>query len=149
MKNLKISGKLIMLVSIFGVGIAIMYLFSFLSINRVKVNGPIYKNIINGKDIIADILPPPAYIIEAYLTSYQLSLTTDRNEISLLSTKLKQLHTDFNIRYEYWNGIVKDEKLKKEFLDSAYKNGSVFLILQKQSLSLQLYQEQRSQQLQF
>ena len=126
MKNLQISKKLILLVSIFGIGITLMYLFAFLSINRVKVNGPIYQDIVNGKDIIADILPPPAYIIEAYLTAYQISSTQDADTVSKLSEKLKKLHSDFNERYSYWNNIVKDEKLKSEFLDSAYKNGTEF-----------------------
>ena len=92
MKNLKISNKLIVLVSIFGLGIAAMYLFSFLALQRVKVNGPIYHNIVNGKDIIADILPPPAYIIEAYLTTYQLTSCDDISKINQLSDKLKKLH---------------------------------------------------------
>ncbi len=129
MKDLKISGKLIMLVSIFGVGISIMYMFSYLAISRVKVNGPIYKTIINGKDIIADILPPPAYIIEAYLTSYQIASTKDSSEINRLAEKLKILHSDFDSRYSYWNKIIKDEKLKKEFLESAYKNGTDFFAI--------------------
>ena len=39
------------------------------SLNVVKIGGPLYDRIVQGKDLIADVLPPPAYIIEAYLTA--------------------------------------------------------------------------------
>ncbi|MDM7981876.1 MAG: hypothetical protein QUV71_16195 [Rhizobium sp.] len=29
------------------------------TLQTLKVNGPIYKEIVDGKDLIADILPPP------------------------------------------------------------------------------------------
>jgi len=44
--------------------------FGFLAFNTLsvlRINGPIYKDIVQGKDVIADILPTPAYIIESYL----------------------------------------------------------------------------------
>jgi len=34
-----------------------------------EVGGKFYKKIIQTKDVIADVLPPPAYIIESYLTT--------------------------------------------------------------------------------
>lgn len=48
---------------IFGI-MAIVVTIGF-STERIKVNGPVYRDIIRGKDLIADILPPPEYIIES------------------------------------------------------------------------------------
>jgi hypothetical protein len=47
----------------------------------VKANGPIYVKIAQGKDLIADILPPPEYIIESYLNCLQMveAVGTDKN----------------------------------------------------------------------
>jgi len=42
---------------------------AILTLNKLKVNRPVYQNIIQGKDLIADILPPPEYIIESYLVA--------------------------------------------------------------------------------
>lgn len=39
------------------------------AIHELKVGGPIYDRIVQGKDIVADVLPPPEYIVEAYLES--------------------------------------------------------------------------------
>jgi len=36
------------------------------------INGSYYKKLVQQKDLIADILPPPAYIIESYLTVLRL-----------------------------------------------------------------------------
>ena len=31
------------------------------------------RQVVEGKDLVADILPPPEYIIESYLTAFELS----------------------------------------------------------------------------
>ncbi len=36
-------------------------------IQQISVGGPVYSRIVQGKDLVADILPPPAFVIEAYL----------------------------------------------------------------------------------
>ena len=72
LKNLKVRSQLILLGSTAIVGLILFGLMSFYAMSKIKVNGPIYKNIVQGKDLIADILPPPEYIIESYLTTLQL-----------------------------------------------------------------------------
>lgn len=41
----------------------------FADVKKVETGGVFYKKIIQTKDVIADVLPPPAYIIESYLTA--------------------------------------------------------------------------------
>ena len=38
----------------------------------LAINGPFYRKLVQMKDVVADILPPPAYIIEAQLTVLRL-----------------------------------------------------------------------------
>ena len=54
-----------------------LYAFTIgvLSFNQLHVGGPVYTKIVEGKDLVADILPPPAYVIEAYL---EATLALDR-----------------------------------------------------------------------
>ncbi|MBP9754495.1 MAG: hypothetical protein KBD40_05810, partial [Phenylobacterium sp.] len=40
---------------------------SLYAIQQLRVGGPLYERIVLGKDLVADILPPPEYVIEAYL----------------------------------------------------------------------------------
>ena len=71
-KFLTVKVKLILLCVFFSVGFAIFSSFAFNLLEVTKINGEIYSKIILSKDLIADILPPPEYIIESYLTSEQI-----------------------------------------------------------------------------
>ncbi|MPZ39062.1 MAG: hypothetical protein GEU95_13550 [Rhizobiales bacterium] len=48
-------------------GLLIAVAASLWATHQICVGGPTYTKIIQGKDLVADILPPPAYIIESYL----------------------------------------------------------------------------------
>ncbi|MGV8864626.1 MAG: methyl-accepting chemotaxis protein [Pseudomonas sp.] len=67
-----------------------------------------------GKDVVADILPPPLYVIEAHLTVYQLM----NNGIALADglNKLNQLRTDFDTRNAYWLRSDLDATVKSSLL---------------------------------
>lgn len=108
-------------------GISIIALLStlFISqylINNVKIGSSNYQEIINSKDLLADILPPPAYIIEARLTSYELLYAKSSEQKNELFTKLIQLEKDINDRNKYWKENLTNEKLSKEF-EKAFKSG--------------------------
>ena len=81
------------------------------AIRELKVGGPIYERIVGGKDFIGDIMPPPEYIIEAYLES-----TLARDDVNSLAQRrgrLAQLHEAYNERREVW---------KQENLDPAVRD---------------------------
>lgn len=59
-----IARRLLLLVGVFVAGLAIYGLWSFRTLHTLKVNGPVYQHIAQGKDLVADILPPPNYIID-------------------------------------------------------------------------------------
>ena len=69
--NLTIRKKLIylLLILMFGLGAECYVIES--TVSQVRVHGPAYKRITATKDLIADILPPPAFIIEAYLLAHE------------------------------------------------------------------------------
>src|SRR5512141_17121 len=65
-----ILGTLIIGFSLFGIA-------TFKAMATLNVNGPVYQRIVQGKDIIADVLPPPEYILESYMVALQLTVTED------------------------------------------------------------------------
>lgn len=71
-----------------------------LAVNTLRVGSPIYDQIIASKDLVADVLPPPLYVIEAYL-EVNLALG-DPDELPQHVTKLKTLHKDYDERRAYW-----------------------------------------------
>ena len=61
-----------------------------------KVNGPVYQRIVQGKDLSADVLPPPEYIIESYLVTLQMERMEDKAELAALIGKTE--HGKFQAR---------------------------------------------------
>ncbi len=74
-----------------------------IGLEQVKVNGPYYVRIKDAADLTSDILPPPLYALETYLTVYQLARAKSRDEIAMLETRLSRLRQDFDARVAYWN----------------------------------------------
>ncbi len=52
------------------------------------INGPYYAQLVQMKDLVADVLPPPAYIIETYLTVLQIIDALDQGGPAADVTKL-------------------------------------------------------------
>lgn len=94
------------------------------TLGLVKVQGPYYERIVRGKDLIADVLPPPEYIVESYLLTLHLTneveLQSPRPSIDASLARLQQLHNEFNQRHEFWAGELEDGPLKQALLQAAY-----------------------------
>lgn len=115
-----IKAKLLGLLGFAILGLAITYIVGFRTLNMVKVNGPIYKSIVQGKDVIADILPPPEYIIESYLVVLQLVEETDTAQVNFLLRECERLESEFATRHEYWVTDLAAGEMKTTLLEDAY-----------------------------
>ena len=126
MKSMKIKSRLVFLSSIFCIAFIILALSSNFIINKVKVNGSMYKQIILQKDLVADILPPPEYIIEIHLISYQLLESTDSSKISTLITNQKALEATYEERHEYWMDNLDQGKTRDTFVVNSYDSAEKY-----------------------
>ncbi|MBF0124961.1 MAG: HAMP domain-containing protein [Magnetococcales bacterium] len=102
MKDLKLGIKLGMG---FGVVLLLLWLVSWASwhtIETYKVNGPVYQGIVQGKDLLADVLPPPLFAMEPWGAVLELSTTTDQAEIDRDAQNLAKLKKDYDDRHQYW-----------------------------------------------
>jgi methyl-accepting chemotaxis protein len=102
LRSLKLSRRLAILIAIFSVGFIVYGTWSFKTLNELKVNGPVYEHIVQGKDLVADVLPPPLYILESYLVSFQLMETDDQVEQAKLIARFKALKAQYDTRRDYW-----------------------------------------------
>ena len=78
-----------------------------------------------GKDVVADILPPPLYLIEAELTVVNL-LHGSPSERSALREKLKQLHQEYDTRNAYWQKEEFDPALRSSLLGEQKTQGDLY-----------------------
>ncbi|MFM9956442.1 MAG: methyl-accepting chemotaxis protein [Phycisphaerales bacterium] len=100
--RLRIVSKLMLLVALFAAGFALFGAATYATMERVKVGGPMYSGIVLQKDLLADILPPPEFIIEAHLTAHLLGDCEDPAQRDALIARTSVLRKEFETRNEFW-----------------------------------------------
>jgi methyl-accepting chemotaxis protein len=126
LRKLKLSARLAVLIAIFAIGFVLSGAWAFKTLDTLKVNGPIYERIVQGKDLIADILPPPEYIIESYLLVLQLSRTADAGRQQALAERIRSLKGQFDERHAFWQKQALEPEMGRLLLDDAYRPAQEF-----------------------
>jgi len=125
-RHTKLSHRFVILIGIFVIGFTAYGVSSFRTLNELKVNGPLYHDIVQSKDLVADILPPPEYIIESYLVSLQLVAAASTVEQNALIDRFKTLKKDYDTRHEYWLKAGLDQKTGNILLRQAHEPALAF-----------------------
>lgn len=112
----------------------IVFLAIYSAISHHSLSKVATGRLIMDKDLVADILPPPSYAIEAYLLSWQLSEEETRMSADDLFKRLKELRTDFESRKDYWNRTLPEGEIREAFKTSA-RTGQLFLDLISEKLT--------------
>jgi methyl-accepting chemotaxis protein len=126
LNRLSITRKISAIVAFSLAALLIFGLASYKTIMTLRINGDLYQQIVNGKDLIADILPPPEYIIESYLTVEQLADERDPRESQALKDKLQGLESEYKTRNKFWQRALPDGQLKETMTDKAYEPAMEF-----------------------
>jgi methyl-accepting chemotaxis protein len=79
----------------------------------------------DGKDVVADVLPPPLYLIEAQLVASEL-LQAEASARRPLVDKLLALKKDYDTRNQYWEASGLDQDLKTSLLGEQRKQADLF-----------------------
>src|SRR3954454_6412886 len=98
--HLSVKSRLHLLIAVFIVGFVTFGAFAYSTLQTVKINGPIYQQIVQGKDIVADILPPPEYVVESHLLVHQMVTKTDKGELERLVKKSQDLEKEYFARHD-------------------------------------------------
>lgn len=102
----KIASVLLTLTALMGVvGYAAFNTFA-----NTSIGSPAYSKIVDSKDLLADVLPPPAYLVEYQLVAFQMASTAP-NGADDYEKRLQQLRTDYETRTKVWNDSVTDPAL--------------------------------------
>src|SRR5690348_12528877 len=109
---------------VFAIGFSAVVFTGHAALSKLKVGGPVYSRISLGKDLVADILPPPEYILESYLEA-TLALE-DHAGLGQHKARLAQLHKDYNERHLYWQQQPIDGAIKQLLTESSDERVSAF-----------------------
>ena len=95
-------------------------------LEELRVSGPVYQRIVQSKDLIADVLPPPEYILESYLVTLQMYISKDGAELPYLTERLKVLRGEYDTRHEFWIKETLEKDLKRALLEDSYTSALDF-----------------------
>jgi methyl-accepting chemotaxis protein len=111
------------------VGLLAFTVISFFVMSRTKVSGPLYQEIIRNKDLVADILPPPEYIIESWLTVHEVRLAAERGDKAAIAAdkeKFVRLQKEYDERQVYWGKEPLSTETRTLLLEESLKPAREF-----------------------
>jgi methyl-accepting chemotaxis protein len=102
MPKLTIKAKMTLLAALFAVG-----LFAFVGVlfatTADSVDESDYRHVIEMKDAVADVLPPPLYVLEGWSVAQEMEDSTgDKARFAQLGEAWRNLEKDERARREYW-----------------------------------------------
>ncbi len=128
----KVRTKIFGLIAIVIIGLGVFGAVAFDTRNTVKVNGPVYNAIVENKDLVADILPPPEYLVESYLLVLQMLYEQDRKELGALVRRSAKLRKEYETRHRYWDKTLAPGELREDMVIRSFRPAKRFLDLRDQ-----------------
>lgn len=102
------------------VGFSALGIVTYRTLERLRVNGPVYARIVEGKDLVAAVLPPPAYIAEAYLTAHRLVDAETPEALEEQVAVLERLRDEFERETARWSERLVDAELRDALIHGAH-----------------------------
>jgi methyl-accepting chemotaxis protein len=78
--NITISRSLMLFGAFVALGFGLALGVFYYSFDRLKVNGPVYNELHLGQDFIADIMPPPLFLMEPFLIALETASGAENPE---------------------------------------------------------------------
>src|ERR1700752_4762014 len=117
--RLTISRAILIFGLITAAGLGAVIATSVYGLAQLKVGGPLYNKIKLGNDLVADILPPPEYVIEAYLEA-TLAIR-DPASVAAHRDRLVQLKKDYDDRRDFWSKSDLDPLIKTKLVEKSHR----------------------------
>ena len=107
-------------------GGSLLAVYAYQTLQTVKVNGPYYQDIALGNELITDIVPPRANVVEPFLLVYLMAEETEPGARATLIERYAELRRISGERYDYWKRSLPDDPLKAALLSDAYRTAEDF-----------------------
>ena len=114
--RLSVEAKLYCLMAAFAISLLGYGIWAHNTLQLTKVHGPFYQQIVQDKNLLADILPPPACFIESYLYANQLHDLCERkaskSEMEPVVARLALLKSEYKASHDFWDKTLPDNPIK-------------------------------------
>ena len=126
MKKVSLGTKLLLLPIMFFVSFVVVGVLSNDALHEVSVEGPHYKRVAMAKDLQADVAPPPLFMVETYLSVYQLIGETNPTERAVLIKRLQDLSKATKERQAFWAGANLSQDIKAQLAEAVDEHAEEF-----------------------
>lgn len=124
MRDLTIARLLTVFAVVVVAGLAASIGIQTYTLEELKIRGPIYNDIVNEKDLIADILPPPMFVVEAYMLAYEGDMHEER--ASPNRQTILDLQAQYEERKAFWKTQPLSELERALLENGVYKTADAF-----------------------
>ena len=124
--HMTIRNKVLLMTGLIVAGLLVQAAVVQRSVEQIRIHGPAYVEIRAHEKLISDILPPPAFVLEAFLTVHELLEQRDPSKRQLLLDHLRSAQRDYEARHRHWRDHVSDTQLREMLTRSAYEHGASF-----------------------
>jgi methyl-accepting chemotaxis protein len=125
--RISVGGKMRFLSGGMAIGFVVLGLLALLTVRATAVNGPAYEEVVRSKDVVADILPPPEYLVEAREVLLGMLAVDEPSELQRDVERFRRTRRDFEERHAFWGKQPLDPAAQKLLLEDLYHPGSRFL----------------------
>jgi methyl-accepting chemotaxis protein len=126
LRKLRLAQRFTLLITLCALGLLGFAALAMTTLDTLRVGGPVYRHIVQGKDLIADVLPPPEYIIESYLTTLQLADPAFQRERDELLIRLRSLREEYIQGHTRWQQEQLEEELSALMSTHTYEPAMAF-----------------------
>jgi methyl-accepting chemotaxis protein len=93
-------------------------------IDEIRMGGPIQIRTQDASDLIADILPPPEFVIEPYVEAALIA--RDPANLDVHVERLKKLRAEYDARHAYWAAHALDPVLRQRITHATHDSAMEF-----------------------
>ena len=98
---------------------------SYVAMEQVRVGGHRFQLIANAKDLTADILPPPLYLVESQLAVQEI-VADPAGALPEDGPKLARLHQDYLARVAFWKDMAPPAKIGEVLFGRSHQAAETF-----------------------
>ena len=125
LSRMTLKSQLGLMLAVLGGGIVTTSYLDNLGDRELAIQGAHYQQIVNHKDLIADVLPPPEYLIESWLTVLEM-VSLNHQSLQALVDKGNTLKKSFEDRRHYWQTQLPESTLKNTVVGTLFESGNAF-----------------------
>ncbi len=129
LRRFRFGTRLALLLATFSIGFLSYGAWSLYVAQKLSVGGPLYQRIEVSQQLVSDVLPPPEYIVESYMTCLQLTVVADTYRMGQLIERLRRLEQEYAERHDYWLRAQLTPELSDVLLRQAHAPAQAFFAL--------------------